>query len=176
MTASGAKPWISRAPTRTCTADTYETLAAPPLKPQLTPILQIGIVPEATQAKTPLHCNDATEPFEARIAEDGLEWIAVNVPDMKYSAQLMWGLGQFSLPVQAYEHYENGVKQDGFYLGAHNVTTWALREVQASSASGNKPCWQMRLLGPGSANPATGKALEDEESAKSFIRLDGIQV
>lgn len=137
---------------------------------------QIGIVPENTQAKTPLRCNDATGSFEASVVRDGADWLAVNVTDMPYSAQLMWGLGQYSVPVQAYEHYEDGVRQDGFFLGAHNVTTWALQEVPASSASGSKPYWQIRLLGPGSADPQTGKPLYDGETLKSFIRIDGISI
>ncbi|KAJ5171922.1 hypothetical protein N7492_004515 [Penicillium capsulatum] len=134
----------------------------------------MGIVTENTMAKTPIRCNGHTDAFESRVEYKGsVGWVPVNVTDMPYSAQLMWGLGEYSRPLQAYELYEDDKKMDGFYLGAHNVTTWALSDV---SSGGDPAYWQMRLLGPNSADPTTGKPLYDGETIKSYIRIDGIQV
>lgn len=136
--------------------------------------IQIAIVSENDLAKSPLRCNDATDSFESYVPSgvSGAEWKSVNITDMPYSAQLMWGLGQYSLPIQAYHHYLDGVKQDGIFLGAHNVTSWAVQLQDGSAGSGGKPYWLVRLLGPGSADPVTGAELEDGEY-KTFIRIDG---
>ncbi|KAJ5103180.1 hypothetical protein N7532_003709 [Penicillium argentinense] len=134
----------------------------------------IAIVSKNDLAKSPLRCNDETNSFESYVPSgvSGAEWKSVNVTDIPYSAQLMWGLGQYSLPIQAYHHYRNGVKQDGIFLGAHNVTTWALQLQSGSAGSGGKPYWLMRLLGPNSADPVTGDALAEGEY-RTFIRVDG---
>lgn len=99
-------------------------------------------------------------------------WLPVNVTDMPYSAELMWGLGQYSVPIQAYNHYVDGVKQDGLFLGAHNVTDWAIQSVPGDGSSGGKDWWMPRLLGPNSADPQSGKPMADDEY-KTFIRIDG---
>ncbi|KAJ6131325.1 hypothetical protein N7523_001785 [Penicillium sp. IBT 18751x] len=134
----------------------------------------IGIVSRNDLAKSPLRCNDATDAFESYVPSgvSGAEWKAVNVTDIPYSAQLMWGLGQYSLPIQAYYHYLDGVKQDGIFLGAHNVTSWAVQLQDGSAGSGGQPYWLIRLLGPGSEDPVTGAELEEGEY-KTFIRIDG---
>lgn len=74
----------------------------------------------------------------------------------------MWGLDeQASVPVDFYHHYVNGTQQDGLFIGANNVTTWAIKEY---SDSGSKlPYWLFRLLGPDSEDPITGAALEEGE-------------
>lgn len=84
----------------------------------------------------------------------------------------MWGLGQYSVPVQAYYHYVDGQKQDGIFLGAHNVTSWGIQLQEGDAGSGGRPWWMIRLLGPGSKDPQTGQALMDGEY-KTFIRIDG---
>ena len=136
--------------------------------------LQIGIVSRNDLAKSPLRCNDATDSFESYVPSgvSGAEWKAVNVTDIPYSAQLMWGLGQYSLPIQAYYHYLDGVKQDGIFIGAHNVTSWAVQLQDGSAGSGGQPYWLIRLLGPDSEDPVTGAELEEGEY-KTFIRIDG---
>ncbi|KAJ5591486.1 uncharacterized protein N7459_001855 [Penicillium hispanicum] len=133
----------------------------------------IGIVSENDLAKSPIRCNDASKAFESYVQyEYDVKWLGVNVTDMPYSAELMYGLGQYSLPIQAYNHYKDGVKQDGLFLGAHNVTTWGIQPVEGDQASGGKPWWMIRLLGPNSAVPNTGKPLYDGEF-RTFIRIDG---
>ncbi|KAJ5676173.1 hypothetical protein N7462_009070 [Penicillium macrosclerotiorum] len=133
----------------------------------------IAIVSENDLAKSPLRCNDATTSFESYVPSgvSGYQWKSVNITDMPYSAQLMWGLGQYSLPIQAYNHYVSGVKQEGIFLGAHNVTTWGVQLQSGSAGSGGKPYWLVRLLGPGSADPQTGDALLDGEF-RTFIKID----
>lgn len=45
---------------------------------------------------------------------------------------------------ETYEHYLDGVKQDGVYLGLGNVTTWSFR-IHPEDVY-----WKTRLVGPGS--------------------------
>lgn len=123
-------------------------------------------------AKTTFQCQDGVG-FQARVPDS--DYTPVNITDMPYSAELMWGLGSYSEPVHAYYHYLDGNKQDGIFLGAHNVTTWGISLQDGNAGSGDKPWWMIRLLGPGSKDPQTGVALEDGEY-RTFIRIDGIQV
>jgi hypothetical protein len=45
---------------------------------------------------------------------------------------------------ETYEHYLDGVKQDGVFLGLGNVTTWSFRRLAEDIY------WKTRLIGPGS--------------------------
>lgn len=125
------------------------------------------------RAKNPLRCNDATDSFEANVPSgvSGYEWKSVNISDYPYSAVLMWGLGEYSLPIQTYHHYQDGVKQDGIFLGSHNVTTWGIQQQSGSAGSSGNPYWLLRLLGPNSENPSNGEPLSDGEY-RTFIRID----
>jgi len=56
------------------------------------------------------------------------------------------GLGFYSdgFQPETYEHYLDGVKQDGVFLGLGNVTTWSFRRLLQDTY------WKARLMGPGS--------------------------
>ncbi|CAI7667426.1 unnamed protein product [Penicillium pancosmium] len=134
----------------------------------------LAIVDKNDIAKSPIRCNDATNSFESYVPSgvSGDEWKSVNISDYAYSAELMWGLGQYSLPIQAYNHYQDGVKQDGIFLGSHNVTTWGIQINSGSAGSAGRSYWTLRLLGPNSADPSTGRPLYDGEF-RTFVRIDG---
>ncbi|KAJ5151261.1 uncharacterized protein N7482_010513 [Penicillium canariense] len=86
----------------------------------------------------PLRCNDVTSSFESNVPSgvSGYEWKSISITEYPYSGQLVWCLGQYSLPIQAYKHYVDGAKQDGLFLGAHNVSTWGLKLQYGSASSG----------------------------------------
>ena len=48
-----------------------------------------------------------------------------------------------------YEHYVNGTKQDGLFLGGYNTSTWGISWEPASKASFNVPYFWARLVLPG---------------------------
>lgn len=73
----------------------------------------------------------------------------VDVADTPESANLMWGLPKDkSIPIEPYHHIVDGEEQDGLFLGAQNVTTWAIKEHQHGTGAGSYPYWLFRLLGP----------------------------
>ncbi|OCL08267.1 hypothetical protein AOQ84DRAFT_354564 [Glonium stellatum] len=73
--------------------------------------------------------------------------------------------------VETYAHEIGGVRQDGVFIGAGNVTTWGFK-YQPASAS--EPDYiEMRLLGPNSSDPTTGKPLRDGEF-KGFLKVEGL--
>ncbi|KAL1967824.1 hypothetical protein VTN77DRAFT_2513 [Rasamsonia byssochlamydoides] len=129
------------------------------------------------EAKTAIRCNDATGSVLEALTPTGVSgyaWNQINITNIPYSAPLMWGLPpDASIPVEPYYHYIGGVKQPGLFLGSHNVTTWGIKYYEADAGSlDGEPYWFIRLLGPGSADPTTGQALEDGESV-TFIRVNG---
>jgi hypothetical protein len=48
-----------------------------------------------------------------------------------------------------YEHYVGEEKQDGWFLGGYNTTTWGVKWYEASSTSYFLPYFYMRLLPEG---------------------------
>ncbi|KAJ5108484.1 hypothetical protein N7456_005159 [Penicillium angulare] len=178
-----AGPWIpvvdqcvnTTATDHACTMEGYGTQAVAFQQQQGNNVVEkgyIGIVEENTMAKSTFRCLDGTG-FQAVVPHSG--YTSVAITDMPYSAQLMWNLGEYSEPVYAYYHYLDGKKQDGVFLGSHNVTTWGISLQDGEIGSGDKPWWMIRLLGPNSQDPQTGHALEDGEY-RTFIRIDGINV
>ncbi|KAJ5723517.1 hypothetical protein N7488_001552 [Penicillium malachiteum] len=183
VNAGFAGPWVvyvdqcvnTTTPDNACSTEGFGSQAVAWEQEEGNTILErgyIGIVRENDMAKSPLRCMDGIG-FQAFVpVGDSAEYRAVNITDMPYSAELMWNLGSYSEPIQAYHHYLDGVKQDGIFLGSHNVTTWGISLQEAMAGSGGEPWWMIRLLGPESADPLTGNALEDGEY-RTFIRIDG---
>ncbi|KAI2816647.1 hypothetical protein CBS115989_6725 [Aspergillus niger] len=125
----------------------------------------IAIGSENDEAKNPIICDDSSPSILNGLVETGVSGYSyqpLNISSIPYTALLMWGLPEeASVPVDFYHHYVNGTQQDGLFIGANNVTTWAIKEY---SDSGSKlPYWLFRLLGPDSEDPITGAALEEGE-------------
>lgn len=100
------------------------------------------------------------------------QYAPINITSNPANAQLKYGLPvDESEPIDAYYHYIDDKKQDGIFLGAHNVTSWGVqRQVNVPGTDG-RPMWVLRLLGPGSEDQETGKALLEDEY-ETFIRID----
>jgi hypothetical protein len=82
----------------------------------------------------------------------------------------MYKLGE-GLPVKTFEHWRNGEKQDGVYLGGYdNSTTWGFTYYPADQGSSGLNYYYMRLLGPDSADPTTGEALGKNET-RGFLKV-----
>ncbi|KAJ5807068.1 hypothetical protein N7474_010660 [Penicillium riverlandense] len=139
----------------------------------LTKGFQISIVNRKFDAKSYLICTSGIG-FEAMVYYDNQnEYLPINITSNPANAHLKWGLPEEkSEKIDAYYHYIDGKKQDGIFLGAHNVTSWGIQLQENVPGTGGGPMWQIRLLGPGSENQKTGKALRESEY-KTFIRIDG---
>jgi len=136
----------------------------------------ISIASVNDQAKIPLQCNDNPAPgtLEARVPTgvSGYAWNQVNITEYPYDAELMWGLGQYGTPIEAYYHYVDGVQQPGLFLGQGNVTTWGIKwyPVDGSNTWDGEPYWLFRLLGPDSE--IDGAQLQADEYT-TFIIISG---
>ncbi|KAJ5536331.1 hypothetical protein N7513_009517 [Penicillium frequentans] len=88
----------------------------------------IGIVGQQYNAYTPLRCVDGTG-FVINVVTgpSSAEFVTVNITNVASDADLGYGLGTDTEAIQAYTHYIDGVKQDGIFIGAHNVTTWDMQ-------------------------------------------------
>ncbi|QKX63247.1 uncharacterized protein TRUGW13939_10416 [Talaromyces rugulosus] len=133
----------------------------------------VSIVSQKLGAKSYLICTSGIG-FEAMVFYDNQnDYLPINITSNPASAQLKWGQAEDeSEPVDAYYHYIDGKKQDGIFLGANNVTSWGIQLQENVPGTGGIPMWQLRLLGPGSEDQKTGKALKEGEY-KTFIRIDG---
>lgn len=132
---------------------------------------RISIVADNQIAKNALRCNAATEILEGYFPQgvSGYAWQQVNITDIPYDAELGWGWGQYSTGVQAYEHFIDGVQQDGVFLGQDGYTTWGVKWY--ADGDDNEDYWGLRLLGANSAVPGTnGTALLDGEY-RTFLKI-----
>jgi hypothetical protein len=95
-----------------------------------------------TFAKCAIRCNSATQALEGCTAAgfSGYAWNQLNITDIPYDAELGWGFGQYSTPIEAYHHYVEGVKQEGLFLGQNNVTTWVLSRIRLMRVGGWMGC------------------------------------
>ncbi|KAI9935057.1 hypothetical protein MW887_000678 [Aspergillus wentii] len=136
----------------------------------------ITIVHKNDLAKIPLRCNDATPNLLEGRVETGVSdfsWQQLNITNIPYSASLMWGLPEDeSISVEFYNHYNDGKKEDGIFLGANNVTQWGIKYYGPDAGSHGLPYWFFRLLGEGSEDPVTGEEVAEGEY-RTFIRVDG---
>lgn len=122
-------------------------------------------------AKNPLRCNAATEILEGYfpIGVSGYAWQQVNITDLPYDAELGWGFGQYGTSVEAYEHWADGVKQAGVFLGQDGYTTWGVKWY--ADGDDDEAYWGLRLLGKDSGIPwANGTALLDGEY-RTFVKI-----
>lgn len=78
----------------------------------------------------------------------GYAWNQLNITEYPYDAEIMWGLGQYSTPLEPFHHFINGTQQAGLFLGQGNVTTWGVKLYPADGANSEdgEPYWQLRLV------------------------------
>lgn len=95
----------------------------------------------------------------------GYSYKQVNITYLPWDAELGWGFGQYSIPVEAYSLFdqETGDQLDGVFLGNSNYATWAVKwyPADAGSLDGN-PYWGLRLLGANSNISATSELYPEE--------------
>ncbi|PWY89066.1 hypothetical protein BO70DRAFT_160640 [Aspergillus heteromorphus CBS 117.55] len=124
--------------------------------------IAIGSSPKA---KDPMFCNDAASSLLqglVQMGENAYTPEPLSIASTPEAALLMWGApADAIIPVEFYHHYVDGVQQDGLFIGANNVTTWAISEHADPDAT--LSYWSPRLLVPGSQNPVTGAPLEADE-------------
>ncbi|KAJ5664633.1 hypothetical protein N7462_011446 [Penicillium macrosclerotiorum] len=132
----------------------------------------VSIVNGQYDAMSYLICNDGIG-FEIMSYYDNMNvYLPINITSDPTNAQLQWGLAEDdSEAINAYYHYIDDVKQDGIFLGAHNVTSWGIQQQTNVPGTSGGPAWLLRLLGPGSEDQETGEALKDGEY-ETFIRIN----
>ncbi|KAJ6027781.1 hypothetical protein N7499_001239 [Penicillium canescens] len=133
---------------------------------------QVSIVNHQYDAMSYIICNIEIG-FEAMVFYDNAnEYLPINITSNPADALLQWGLAEDeSEVIDAYYHYIDGTKQDGIFLGAHNVTSWGVQQQEHIPGTSGGPMWQLRLLGPNSVDQETGEVLKEGEY-KTFIRID----
>ena len=123
----------------------------------------MGIGYVGDQAITPLLCNDASPSvIDACVSGDnGCEFQTANISSS--TGMFDWGLSpQESIKVDFYHHVVDGKQQDGLFVGAENVTSWAIKRYPADSHF-KVPYWLLRWLGE-------DKELKDGEF-KTFLKV-----
>jgi hypothetical protein len=118
-------------------------------------------------AKSPLQCQDsrlhvrtstAVNPAGAPI---NVEWTPLAVSPYPYDASLLY-LVDGDAPT-LYEHYIGEEKQEGYFVGGHNTTTWGVRWTPANVGSYRLPYYYLRLL-------PEGESLKANET-KTFVKI-----
>lgn len=119
-------------------------------------------------AKNPLQCQDSrlhvrTDTALTRAGEPtNVEWTPLAVSPYPYDASLLY-LIDGDAPT-LYEHYIGDVKQDGYFLGGYNTTTWGVQWQESSGpTSYNQPYFYLRLL-------PDGQSLKANET-KTFVKI-----
>lgn len=103
-------------------------------------------------------------------APTSVEWSPLLLSDLPYDASLLWKLSTGTAP-GIFEHYVGGVKQDGVFLGGYeNSTSWGLKWEPQDHFNSFEDYYYTRLLGPNSADPTTGAALNANETT-AFVKI-----
>lgn len=129
-------------------------------------------------AKNPLQCinNALTAWVPTDLTPAGAPtsyvWTPLVISPYPYDAELMWKIESDERP-KPFEHYVDGVKQDGVFLGGYeNSTTWGFKYYPESMGSAGMGYYLIRLLGPNSADPSTGAKLLPNETM-GYIQING---
>lgn len=122
-------------------------------------------------AKNAVRCDSSsgTEQLQSLVATDvsSYTWQQLQISPYPYDATLIYEVSG-SDPV-IFEHSISGTKQDGVFLGGYdNSTTWGVK-YETGGAYG-QDYFYIRLLGPNSDDPSTGKPLADGEFT-AFIKI-----
>ena len=78
-------------------------------------------------------------------ADNGCKFAPANISSS--TGLFDWGLSaNESITVEFYHHVVDGEQQDGLFVGAENVISWAIKNYPADSHS-RVPYWLVRWLG-----------------------------
>ncbi len=144
----------------------------------LTNKTQIVIGNAIDEAKLPFRCNDAVPArIESRVPSgvSGYSWTATNISYLPWDAELGWGFeNQYSIPLETYWHYIDGVKQPGVFLGNNGTTTWAVKYEpgNTSDTENTNAYWNMRFLGWNSGLPWENGTALDVGEYRTFLRVN----
>ncbi|KAI1466267.1 uncharacterized protein F4812DRAFT_436584 [Daldinia caldariorum] len=144
------------------------------------PTLRWGYITFPTNnqlAKTALKCDGGVlkalvnTDLTAAGAPTNAQWSELLFPsNAPYDAPLLYKITDGIAP-QIFEHYVDGVKQDGVFLGAYdNSTRWGFKYNPANVGSYGLDFYYARILGPNSADPVTGSPLKANETT-AFIKI-----
>ncbi|OTB00991.1 hypothetical protein M426DRAFT_26102 [Hypoxylon sp. CI-4A] len=142
------------------------------------PTLRWGSITFPTRndiAKTAIQCDGGvlkawvdTDLTDAG-APTNVQWAPLVIASIPYDAALMYKID--GEKPQIFEHYMDGEKQDGVFLGSYNTsTTWGLKYESGDIGSTYLDYYYARLLGPNSADPVTGEPLGANETT-AFIKI-----
>jgi hypothetical protein len=101
-------------------------------------------------ARSALQCTDDKLNVFADTSVNGAgkpgntKWTPLVVQPLKYNANLVY-LQKGDQPT-LYEHYVGEEKQDGWFLGWHNTTTWGVQWNEAKTTSYFNPYFSLRAL------------------------------
>jgi hypothetical protein len=104
-------------------------------------------------ARSVLQCTDdqlnvlADTSVDAAGKPGDTKWTPLVMSPYAYDANVLY-LQAGDQPT-LYEHYVGEVKQDGWFLGAYNTTTWAVKWYEAESTSYFYPYFSLRALPQG---------------------------
>lgn len=120
-------------------------------------------------AKQPLRCSDGllrvltATALDAAGKPTNVGWTPLSVGPFDFDAGLRYLAEEDDAPT-LYQHYINGAKQDGYYLGGFNTSTWGVQwQKSAGTVSYNQPYYSLRLL-------PEGQTLKPNET-KSFLKI-----
>lgn len=129
--------------------------------------ITLGTRPD--EAKVAMRCSNNTLTGFVSTGVSGATWETLQFAPYPYDAELMYFV-EGGPVAEAHELTLDGVKQDGVFIGSNGVATWGFRYFDASYSCCGVPFYQLRLLGPNSADPTTGAALQDGEF-QGFLKI-----
>ncbi|KIW09613.1 uncharacterized protein PV09_00481 [Verruconis gallopava] len=121
------------------------------------------------EAKVVLRCYDQVLHGFVATGVSGYTWETLQFAPYPYDQELMY-LVDGGPAAQAHTLSVDGVEQEGVFLGADGVALWGFRYIDASQGCCGVPYYQLRLLGPNSADPNTGAPLQDGEFT-GFLKI-----
>ncbi|RYP21541.1 hypothetical protein DL765_002177 [Monosporascus sp. GIB2] len=131
--------------------------------------LTIPTTPPAKEVS--MRCADGVLQAQLDMRSLGIRWQELVAAGTSNEAAFGFGFPDLPDPnhhLQPYAHVDvDGVRQPGVFLGSENITTWGFN-YQNNKEGGEY--YFLRLLTPGSENPATGRPLNDGEFT-GFVKI-----
>ncbi|RYP80657.1 hypothetical protein DL769_002339 [Monosporascus sp. CRB-8-3] len=130
--------------------------------------LTIPTTPPAKEVS--MRCANGAPQAELDMRSLGMKWLDLVAAGTSNEAAFGFGFPDLPDPnhhLGPYAHVDvHGVRQPGVFLGSENVTTWGFNYQNNKEGE----YYFLRLLTPGSENPATGRPLNDGEFT-GFIKI-----
>lgn len=118
-------------------------------------------------ARNALQCIDdklniyTESSLNAAGAPQNYKWLPLALSSYPYDALVLYYVD--GVQPGLYEHYVNGTKQSGSFLGGFNTTTWGVKWYAAGQGTRGFPYFNLRLL-------PDGQALLANET-RTFVRI-----